>query len=260
MQTPFTGLCITPHAMSVYQAGLTFEQLHGEGSVYNLNLVTPGHMKHYGRAVSSLEVVTVAPHGRVGEHLQGTDEIYYLLSGKGCLQTNGTQEGVVAGDLVIAPRGTLHSIHNTESTVPLTFFVTEVAAPQGERRPATVLTSLPDHLREGTFHQTSKPVRLLQVDLSALFAGAWGLFTLLELPAGARLHPYLEQAYDQNVLVPFGNATLTVEGLEERFGTDNFGINAFLPRGVKIALTNQSSRDPLLVVILSFPFTTAGEV
>src|SRR6202165_446222 len=109
----------------------TYEQLGGRGTVYNKALAIPMHL---GYPWHSLEYVVISPitdgqESSVGEHLQHTDEIYYIHSGTGVLTTNGTSCDVAPGFLAMAPRGTRHSIRNTSSQEELAFLVVELVPP-----------------------------------------------------------------------------------------------------------------------------------
>jgi hypothetical protein len=69
----------------------TYEQLGGTGTVFNKALAIPMHL---GYPWQSLEYVVISPvaggqESSVGEHLQHTDEIYYIQRGMGVLTTNG---------------------------------------------------------------------------------------------------------------------------------------------------------------------------
>src|SRR5437763_918464 len=83
----------------------TFNQLGGGGTVVNNALAIPVHL---GGAWNSIEYVQVSPVTKgevssVGEHVQGTDEIYFIHRGTGLLTTNGAICSVGPGFLVIAP-------------------------------------------------------------------------------------------------------------------------------------------------------------
>src|SRR6202051_3098809 len=109
----------------------TYDQLGGRGSVFNKALAIPMHL---GYPWHSIEYVIISPitdgqESSVGEHLQHTDEIYYIHRGTGVLTTNGISCDVAPGFLVIAPRGTRHSIRNTSSREELTLLVVELMSP-----------------------------------------------------------------------------------------------------------------------------------
>jgi len=75
---------------------LELDQMQGKGRLFARNLLTPG---------SSL-----------GWHQhKGDIEAYYILSGEGTVNDNGTKVSVTAGDVVFTAEGESHSIQNTGS-------------------------------------------------------------------------------------------------------------------------------------------------
>src|SRR5947209_16624059 len=94
-----TGLSVADTASPVR----TYDQLGGMGTVFNKALAIPMHL---GSAWHSLEYVVISPvtdgqESSVGEHLQHTDEIYYIHRGTGVLTTNGIGSDVAPGFLAI---------------------------------------------------------------------------------------------------------------------------------------------------------------
>lgn len=233
----------------------TYEQLGGTGTVFNKALAIPMHL---GYPWHSLEYVVISPvtdgqESSVGEHLQHTDEIYYIHRGTGVLTTNGISCDVAPGFLAIAPRGTRHGIRNTSSREELALLVVELLPPQDGyiSQPIGIL-SLPALLEDSdAFHPASLGIRevrlrVASVDLSQYFSSPWGRLALVEIPPGGRVHPYCEEAQDENLFVLSGNASITVA--EERFYTWEHGLNVLIPRGVPRAIANRSSVEPLLLL------------
>jgi mannose-6-phosphate isomerase-like protein (cupin superfamily) len=233
----------------------TYDQLGGRGIVFNKALAIPAHLGH---PWNSIEYVIISPvtegqESSVGEHLQRTDEIYYIHRGTGILTTNGISCPVAPGFLAIAPRGTRHSIRNVSSQEDLALLVVELVPPQDERiyQPAEI-PSLPALLEDSdTFHPAgvgTREVRLrvASVDLSRYFSAPWGRLALVEIPPGGRVHPYAEAVHDENLFVLAGNATIAAA--EERFYSWEQGLNALIPRGVARAIINRSSVEPLLLL------------
>jgi mannose-6-phosphate isomerase-like protein (cupin superfamily) len=246
-----TGLSVADMGSPVQ----TYDQLGGTGTVFNKALAIPMHL---GSPWQSLEYVVISPatdgqESSVGEHLQQTDEIYYIHRGTGVLTTNGISCEVAPGFLSIAPRGTRHSIRNTSSREELAFLVVELAPPPGESlsQPRGI-PSLPALLADSAdFHPARLGVRevrlrVASVDLSRYCSARWGRLTLVEMPPGSRVHPYTEEAYDENLFVLSGNASITVA--EERFYTWEHGLSVLIPRGVPHAIANRSSVEPLLLL------------
>ena len=233
----------------------TYDQLGGTGIVFNKALAIPMHL---GYPWNSLEYVVISPvtdgeESSVGEHLQHTDEIYYIHRGTGVLTTNGISCDVAPGFLAIAPRGTRHSIHNTSSREELAFLVVELAPTDDDCifQP-TGIPSLPALLEDSAaFHPAgvgTREVRLrvATVDLTRYFSAPWGRLALVEIPSGGRIHSYVEEAHDENLFVLTGNAALTVA--EERFYSWEQGLNALIPCGVPRTIANRSSVEPLVLL------------
>jgi mannose-6-phosphate isomerase-like protein (cupin superfamily) len=248
-----TGLSVADMGSPVQ----TYDQLGGTGIVSNKALAIPAHL---GYPWHSIEYVTISPasdgqESSVGEHLQRTDEIYYLHRGTGILMTNGIPCEVAPGFLAMAPRGTRHSIRNTSAQEELALLVVELV-PLGDgvlSQPAEI-PSLPALLEDSNaFHPASlgtREVRLrvATVDLSRSFSAPWGRLALVEIPPGGRIHPYSEVAHDENLFILAGNATITVA--EERFYSWEHGLNVLIPRGLPRAIVNRSSVEPLLFLSL----------
>ncbi len=58
--------------------------------------------------------VILPPGASVGDHVHTGDfEAYYILSGTGTYNDNGTMVTVQAGDLTVCPEGETHGIENT---------------------------------------------------------------------------------------------------------------------------------------------------
>ncbi len=233
----------------------TFGQLGGGGTVVNNALAIPAHL---GGAWNSIEYVLVPPvtNGEVssvGEHVQGTDEIYFIQRGKGLLTTNGVTCPVGPGFLVIAPRGTRHSIKNPSSDEPLGFLVIELKTPSGgPAYPPASIESLPSLLQESDdFHparieQRNVRLRVACVDLSGYFSAPWGRLALVEIPCGGCSDEYLETAHDEDLFVVKGRATIQVAN--ERFDADEHGLNVVVPRGVPRSIVNRSGVDVLMIL------------
>ena len=231
----------------------TFDQLGGTGTVLNKALAIPVHL---GRPWNSIEYVVIPPVidglvSSVGEHLQATDELYYVHRGRGVLTTNGNSCPVAQGFLALAPRGTRHSIRNESERDELAFLVIElIPTCEGGTCQARELTSLPDLLEESeAFHPAgigARDIRLrvAAVDLPQHLSAAWGQLALVEIPPGGHVYEYCEQEHDENLFVLAGNATVIVA--EQRFHSWEYGLNVLVPRGIPRAIVNRSSVEPLL--------------
>jgi mannose-6-phosphate isomerase-like protein (cupin superfamily) len=236
----------------------TFDQLGGGGVVWNTALAIPVHL---GGPWNSIEYVSIPPltdgvESAVGEHVQGTDEIYFIHRGEGWLTTNGLPCPVAAGDLVIAPKGTRHSIRNPSPQQPLAFLVVELKAPgNGGTYQPTLVGAFPSFLQESdTFHPASIGgqsvlLRVASVDLSAYFSAPWGRLSLVEIPPEGCVDGYREVAHDENVFVVDGSARVCVA--HHCFDSDENGLNVLVPRGVPHWIANRSSTAPLTVLCLT---------
>ena len=254
---PLTRGCISDFS----GAATTLSQLRGNGVVRNKSLIVPFH---FGRAVNSIEYVQLDPGASVGEHVQDVDEIYFLLTGAGELTTNGEMSLVQAGDLVLAPRFTRHSIQNTHD-IPLNFLVIEVRTHSYVRGDPTTITDLVSRFQPT---KTLFPARLrgdltellaVTLDLRKYFTGSWDHLSLVELPAACRLDAYFLPEYDENLLVYGGHGSIEVDGHE--FLTDHgflteaegkYGLNAYVPAGISRRIINRSSVETLLVLSVRF--------
>ena len=248
-----TGLSVADTGSPVH----TDDQLGGTGIVFNKALAIPAHLGHPWHSVEYVVIppVTDEQESSVGEHLQNTDEMYYIHRGTGILTTNGISCRVGPGFLALAPCGTRHSICNTSADEELGFLVVELVPPpdEGSHRPAEI-SSLPELLEESNgFHPASvgtRSVRLrvASVDLPRYFSAPWRRLALVEVPPGGRIHPYCEETYDENLFILAGNATITVA--EERFYSWEQGLNVLVPLGIPRAIANRSSVEPLLFLSL----------
>ncbi|HLG77698.1 MAG TPA: cupin domain-containing protein [Ktedonobacteraceae bacterium] len=248
---PLTRGCVSDFS----GAATTLNQLRGTGIVRNKSLIIPFH---FGRNVSSIEYVQLEPGASVGEHEQEVDELYFLMTGAGQLTTNGEMSDVQAEDLVLAPRFTRHSIQNTHD-IPLDFLVIEVRTSSYVKGEPTTITDLPSR-----FQSTKNlfPARLrgelaellaVTIDLRKHFTGSWDHLSLIELPAACRLDAYCVPEYDENLLVYSGHGAIEVDGRE--FLTDEearYGLNAYVPAGIRRRIINRSSVDPLRVLSVRF--------
>lgn len=77
----------------------------------------------------AVEWAWIPPGGVSGEHLHTrTEEIYFILSGRGQITLDGRSYQVLAGDLILTSVGTRHGLRNT-GTEGLGWLVIEVASP-----------------------------------------------------------------------------------------------------------------------------------
>jgi len=81
----------------------------------------------------AVEWAWIPPGGVSGEHLHTrTEEIYFILSGRGQITLDGRPYQVQTGDLILTSVGTRHGLRNT-GTEGLGWLVIEVASPATAR-------------------------------------------------------------------------------------------------------------------------------
>lgn len=262
MRYNLTGLSIASTADPIE----THEQLGGSGIVRNKALAIPAHLNGLAEPGpwASVEFVSLDPgeHNAVGEHTQNTDELYYLVEGRGTLTTNGVAERVEAGCLAIAPCGTTHTIRNGSATAPLSFLVVELHMEWRLLHPAPSLLNLAAALSPG---EAFVPVRVggkplyplvAKVDLGEHFcrlSGPWGALWLVELPPGARMDTYCTSAADHLLLLSGYCSALVTASVPARPGEEREEIRVdatgkgyqcvIVPAGVPHRIENRASGD-----------------
>ena len=87
----------------------------GEGIVELTSFVTPEDLNNKGRLFAK---ITLKPGCSIGYHVHEADaEIFYMLTGTAEYSDNGDIKTVAAGDVMICPTGTGHSICNKSDSV-----------------------------------------------------------------------------------------------------------------------------------------------
>ena len=82
----------------------------GNGTVELTNFVTPAQLNEKGRLFGT---IVLKPGCSIGYHVHETDsELFYLIKGQALYNDNGTECILNAGDVMICPAGTGHSIAN----------------------------------------------------------------------------------------------------------------------------------------------------
>lgn len=84
----------------------------GEGFITVRHLInSPEELNNKGRTFAH---TTLLPGHSLGFHIhEGESETYYIYSGKGEFNDNGTVRSVQAGDVTFTPAGTGHGMRNT---------------------------------------------------------------------------------------------------------------------------------------------------
>ena len=84
----------------------------GNGEISITHIIDGGDLPH-GRLLAE---VTIPPGAGIGEHPHEHETEYYIiLQGKGLVRDNGKEEEVCAGETVVTPHGSKHSIENAGS-------------------------------------------------------------------------------------------------------------------------------------------------
>ena len=84
----------------------------GKGDIQAINILenSQNEFNDKGRLFTK---TTVKPGDSIGWHQHvGDSEVYYILSGRGLVNDNGTEVEVGAGDMVLTRDGECHSIAN----------------------------------------------------------------------------------------------------------------------------------------------------
>lgn len=101
--------------------------LHGGRGVNEWKRFVTGLMLHADW--DSFEHNRLEVGGLIGEHIHSrTEEIYFIVSGKGLMRLNGEENEVGPGDLIMTPLNGRHSIENIGNE-KLEFVVVEALPP-----------------------------------------------------------------------------------------------------------------------------------
>lgn len=88
----------------------------GDGTVTITNLLNPDSDEYYGKGRLFAEI-TLPAGASIGAHEhQGEMECFYVLSGTGVFNDNGTDVQVEEGDVCYTASGSFHSIRNAGET------------------------------------------------------------------------------------------------------------------------------------------------
>ena len=82
----------------------------GNGTVALTNFATPEELNNKGRLFAN---ITLKPGCSIGYHVHENDsELFYLMKGEVLYNDNGVECALTAGDVMVCPAGTGHSIAN----------------------------------------------------------------------------------------------------------------------------------------------------
>ncbi len=125
-----------PLVVSDIDAPSTILGIHGGRGVIRWKRFVTGLMLHADW--DSFEHNRLDPGAAVGEHVHSrTEEIYFIVSGRGLMHLNGQSQEVGPGDLVMTPLNGRHSIENIGDEL-LEFIVVEALPPE-------IVDRLPDY-------------------------------------------------------------------------------------------------------------------
>lgn len=87
----------------------------GNGTVELTNFATPAELNDKGRLFAN---ITLRPGCSIGYHVHENDsELFYIMKGEALYNDNGTECVLSAGDVMICPAGSGHSIANNGQEV-----------------------------------------------------------------------------------------------------------------------------------------------
>ena len=87
----------------------------GNGTVELTSFATPAELNDKGRLFAN---ITLNPGCSIGYHIHENDsELFYLMKGQVLYNDNGVECTLTAGDVMICPAGTGHSIANNGTEV-----------------------------------------------------------------------------------------------------------------------------------------------
>ena len=87
----------------------------GNGTVEVTGFATPAELNDKGRLFAN---ITLKPGCGIGYHIhEGESELFYVMKGNVLYNDNGTECALSAGDVMICPPGTGHSIANNSEEV-----------------------------------------------------------------------------------------------------------------------------------------------
>ena len=229
-------------------------------------------MPHGGGPWRAIEFVSFPPgHRDVEPHPRTTDALHFTLAGQGELVSDDDPCQVEVGVLTSAPAGSTFAIANTSFSEELVLFVAELAVPDDALDYPPSFCHLVRELHPSDhFHpvfkgsQRIRPV-MATVHLRHAFAAPWGTFSLVVVPPGCRVEPYIEPDQDQVLVVMRGKATFTIpkgrgtvtepNNLDETLLIDSDSQlyqSVFVPCGMPCGFLNQpSEKAPLFVACLT---------
>jgi mannose-6-phosphate isomerase-like protein (cupin superfamily) len=183
----------------------------------------------------AVEYAWLPPGGLSGEHVHTrTEEIYFILSGRGEMLLDGEPHAVSAGSLILTGLGTRHGLRNVGSE-GLGWLVIELLSPAT----AAVLSGARPtvHSKQGERTMTNAQVihlrETLKADPRGVFTGPLREIQLLELEPGQQAS--LSATGMEHTLFTLGGSG-EVTSHEARVPL-KFGVSVTLPLGAELVLT-----------------------
>jgi mannose-6-phosphate isomerase-like protein (cupin superfamily) len=228
-----------PIVNDVAGMGATHELIGGTGSCRWKQLINGMHLTGPWNCV---EYVVLPPGSSCGEHIhRATEEIYYILSGSAVMHIDGERVEVEAGDVITETIGAAHTIAN-HADRDMEMYVIEVFPGEGEARAPQRLPLGRKLTPASGFRGSPRELRHRTIDLAVHFSGAWGSFSVLELPPGAALDTYSLDDRDEVVFVNHGEARLH---FGDHVVDGSRGLCAGIPPGTPRIVENRSATEPL---------------
>jgi mannose-6-phosphate isomerase-like protein (cupin superfamily) len=195
----------------------------------------------------AVEWASVPPGGLSGEHLHTrTEEIYFVVSGRGEVLLNGTPQPVRPGSVVLTGIGSTHGLRNT-GTTDLDWLVIETLAP------GTVEAIAGRPNRQGDTPVSAAVVidmteqRL--VNTTGVFSGPLTRVEIVQVPPGAT-HRVHARGAELSILTLHGSGTVRREA-EEAALTE--GVCVTLPLGPPTDVTAGPDALEIFVATLATP-------
>jgi mannose-6-phosphate isomerase-like protein (cupin superfamily) len=242
-----------PIVNDVEGMGAVHELIGGKGSSRWKQLINGMHLTGPWNCI---EYVVLPPGSSCGEHThRATEEIYYILAGSAVMHIDGERVDVQAGDVITETIGAAHTIAN-HGDRDMEMYVIEVFPGDGEAAAPRRLPLGQELEPAAGFRDSSRALRCRTVDLAPLFSGAWGRFSVLEVPPGAALDTYALDDRDEVLFINRGAARLYFDG---RVVEGVRGLCAGIPPGTPRSVENRSATEPLELLIAEV-FADAGAV
>lgn len=233
--------------------GITHELIGGEGTCRWKQLINGMHLTGPWNCV---EYVVLPPGSSCGEHVhRATEEIYYILAGSAVMHIDRERVEVEAGDVITETLGAAHTIAN-HGVRDMEMYVIEVFPGDGEAGAPRRLPLGRELIPTSGFRGSTRELPHRTVDLAPYFSGAWGSFSVVELPPGAALDTYSLDARDEVLFVNRGEARVH---LDRRVVDGRRGLCAGIPPGTPRGVENRSATQPLELLSAEV-HVTSGEV